>query len=200
MLFLFPNGIINAIAFPTFRWQVWGKRGDKAISSRLGSRLEWKVNWDVADNSLTEKGWCHQFARLGLAALDSVSWIQQKTVETNLRLVYSNKKFFFLVFFSQNPVTKFFSYLFFLSTLILIFAVNYAVLLVYSKLSLGLRDHCIQGQTALSPDKAPLQCPEWVVVHQCHITVPVVQLCLSPCQPIEPVVLWGAQLPPITPK
>lgn len=80
-----------------------GKRGTKP------SRPDWTTGWserltrDVADNSLTEKGWCHQFSGLGLAALDSVPWIQQKTVETNLWLLYSNKKFFFFVFFSQNP-------------------------------------------------------------------------------------------------
>lgn len=108
VLFLFPNGIINAISFPMYRWELWGKRWDKAIASRLGSRLEWKVIRDVADNWPTEKWWCHQFSRLGLAALDSVPWIQQKTVETNLRLLYSNKKFFCLVSFSQNPGTKLF--------------------------------------------------------------------------------------------
>lgn len=76
----------------------------------------------------------------------------------------------------RTQVPNFFSYLFFLSTLILIFAVNDAVLLAYSKLSLVLRDHCIQGQTALSLDKASLQCPEWVVLHQCHHYCPS---CLS---------------------
>lgn len=160
-----------------YRWELWGKRWNKAIASRLGSRLEWKVIRDVADNSPTEKWWCHQFSRLGLAALDSVPWIQQKTVETktwDYSTAIRNSSSLFPSPRTQLP--NFFSYLFFLSALILIFAVNDAVLLAYSKLSLVLRDHCIQGQTALSLDKASLQCPEWVVLHQCHHYCPS---CLS---------------------
>lgn len=84
---------------------------------------------------------------------------------------------------TQLPI--FFSYLFFLSTLILIFAVNYAVP----------NSHWGSGITV---SRARL--PYLLINHHCSaqngwycisatITVPVIELCLSPCLPIEPVLL-----------
>lgn len=57
---------------------------------------------------------------------------------------------------------------FFLPLFSLYLNTNLCSKLCCTKLSLGLRDHCIQAQTPLSLDKSPLQCPEWVVLHQCH--------------------------------
>lgn len=147
-----------------------GGRDGAKLSPPDWQQLKWMVNRDVAGNSLTEKGWCHQFSRLGLAALDSLPWIQQKTVETNLRLLRQEFLPCFLPLEPSNKIDYLFIFfnLAFPSTSVLIFAVLFAVLLAYSKLSLGLRDHCIQSQTALLLDKPSIQSPGWVVLQECH--------------------------------
>lgn len=128
--------IINPTSFPMHKWECGGKRWGRAIPSRPASRLEWMVNRDVAGNSLTEKGWCHQFSRLVLAALDSLPWIQQKTVETNPEITATRNS---SMSFSSKPTQLFlFFFVFnlaFLSTPVLIFAVPLAVLIAYSKLT-----------------------------------------------------------------
>lgn len=103
----------------------------------------------------------------------------------NLRLLQPE----IIIFFPLNRVSFFFSCfnLTFPFTSVLIFMVHYTILLAYSKFLLGLRDHCIHGQTALRLYKPSIQAQDGWYHSSVTITILALQLHLS--------LYWHIKLP-----